>query len=299
MQISVILPSYNSEDQLPLTLASLAAQDFDGDFEIWLIDCSEGDSVKRIATNVPRVKFHHESARFNPGHGRNLGARNAHGQLLVFLDTDVRLRKDALTEAWRHFQRGNRIFGGALELALDPRPTLASYLEHFFFNHESQKGRPECKRRNLSSALMLFERKLFLESGGFKDIPRMQDTELTERLVRDGHALTFCPRVVGYQVQDSPLSKVFKKILINGKNLYYIRYRDFSPAKKTAFFFLLPLVSAMKTVRIIGRHLRYQDMRGRGMVLCLTPLLVAGGGSWMAGLYQSLLFDRGISAHRD
>lgn len=299
MQISVILPSYNSEAQLPRTLASLSAQEFDGQFEIWVVDCSSGDKVERIVSEHPRAKFRYEAARFNPGHGRNLGAESAAGQLLVFLDTDVRLQKDALTEAWKHYQRGNKIFGGALELALDAHPTVASYLEHFFFNHESQKGRPECRRRNLSSALMLFDRQLFLESGGFKDIPRMQDTELTERLLREGQALTFCPRVVGYQVQDSPLGKVFKKILINGMNLYYIRYRDLPAAKKAAFFLLLPLISATKTARIIGRHLRYQDAGGKWKVLGLSPLLMAAGGSWMAGFYQSLLFGGGISASRD
>jgi hypothetical protein len=90
-----------------------------------------------------------------------------------------------------------------------------------------------------------------------------------------------------------------KKVVINGKNLYFIRYQHLPPAKKFALFLLLPLIAGLKTTRIVGRHLRYQDWRGKWATLLLTPLLLVGGVSWMWGLYQSMVFGGGISAHRD
>src|SRR5690606_4858127 len=198
-----------------------------------------------------RVRYHHQAVRFNPGEGRNIGAGMAQGQLLIFVDADVVLAPSSLQAAWNNFMAGHRIFGGALELDTQRSHGLAPYLEHFFFNHESQAGRPFCERNNLSSALMCFSREVFLAEGGFKDIPRMQDTELTERLRSKGHTLYFCPDVLAYQTQDSPLYKVLRKIFINGQNLYYIRYQPgITLLKKAAFFFLLPIISLVKTLRI-------------------------------------------------
>lgn len=298
--ISIVLPSYNAQEHLPKTLASLCEQDFDPEqYEILVVDCSEHDLVEKVCAQFPRVTLRRESVRFNPGRGRNIGASHAKGKLLVFVDTDVSLNPDALRHAWAFYEQGHPIFGGALELDENANPDVASYLEHFYFNHETQKGRPECQRNNLSSALMLFERELFLKVGGFTDIPRMQDTELTERLVRGGQTLMFCPRVLGFQIQDAPLNKVLRKILINGRNLYFLRYKDFSPPKKVAFALALPLLTSVKLTRIVGRQLLYQDNHGRLITLGLIPLLGVSGMYWMFGLYQSLFVGGGISTRRD
>ena len=206
MNVSVVIPSYNAQDNLLGTLDALAAQNFNGELEVVVVDCSDTTAVEELCKKYSIAKYHHETNRFNPGKGRNIGSNIAQGELLVFVDADVVLEENAIQNAWDFYQKGHAIFGGALELnEKTVNPTLASYIEHYYFNSESQMHRPVCERPNLSSALMIFKRSLFLEVGGFKDIPRMQDTELTERLRKEGHSLSFCPGVVGLQIQDSPM----------------------------------------------------------------------------------------------
>ncbi len=299
MQISVVIPSYNSQSNIENTLKAISNQEFDGNFETIVVDCSEHDQVKDICHQFSFVRYQHEQERFNPGIGRNIGAKLATGELLIFVDADVVLDSSAFLNAWDYYKDGHFIFGGALELNLNAKPNIASYLEHYFFNHESQPGRPKCIRSNLSSALMLFKRELFIEKAGFKDIPRMQDTEMTERLIKQGLELTFNPKVLGYQIQDSPLDKVLRKIFINGKNLYFIRYENFSSAKKLALFILLPLITSFKVFRIFARHLRYQNIHGRLITILISPLLYLGGIYWMFGLYNSMIFGGEISKKRD
>lgn len=299
MNISVIIPSYNTAHTIGATLEALDRQQTALDYDIIVVDCSDDDAVARIIASTPKARCLRRDTRFNPGEGRNIGAEDATGELLVFVDADVVLDQSALANAWQFYQQGHCLFGGALELNEGQAPTIASYLEHYFFNHESQRQRPACDRTNLSSALMIVQRKLFLEAGGFKDIPRMQDTELTERLHRRGVNLKFCPAVVGFQIQDSPMNKVLRKIFINGQNLYSIRYRqDITVAKKLLFLCLLPLMASAKIARIIGRQLRYQDLRKRCITLLLVPLLLVSGIYWMLGFYNAILFDRGISQQR-
>lgn len=299
IKISVVIPSYNSLQSLPNTLAALGRQTFPRDqYEVIVVDCSPTSDVADLCASFPGVVVRRETQRFNPGIGRNLGAERAQGALLVFVDSDVVLDPDALVEAWKYYQEGHRIFGGCLELDDQSQADPAAYLEHYFFNHESHRLRRPSERANLSSALMLFDRQLFLSEGGFKDIPRMQDTELTERMRKAGHTLSFTPTVVGYQTQDAPLGKVLRKVYINGKNLYFIRYQDRPLMQKIAFGTTLPALSALKVARIIGRHLRYQDARGKMITVGLTPLLTLAGATWMFGLYRSMLGGK-MSDRRD
>lgn len=299
MNISVIIPSYNSQDTISATLAHICQQQTRCSYEIIVVDCSSGNEVRDIAAHFPHVRYEHRSQRFNPGEGRNIGAQLAKGELLIFIDSDVYLAPGALDAAWSTLQSGKKVFGGALELNTQVSADMAAYFEHYFFNHESQALHPPCKRNNLSSALMCFHRETFLNVGGFKGIPRMQDTELTERLRHQGHSLYFCPDIVGLQIQDSPFNKVLKKIYINGQNLYYIRYQpNITAAKKIVFFLALPLLGFVKVVRIIIRHLRYQNWQNKLRTIWLTPALILGILYWIGGFYYALWTEKGISAER-
>jgi len=299
MDISVVIPSYNTQDSIAATLANLSNQQTTLEFEIVLVDCSAHDEVKKIAAGFAKVRYEHREQRFNPGEGRNIGAHLAQGELLMFIDADVHLAPGAFDAAWNALKSGKDVFGGALELNTAVSADTAAYLEHYFFNHESQALRPACERSNLSSALMCFRRSTFLAAGGFKDIPRMQDTELTERLRRQGQKLYFCPDILGLQIQDSPFQKVLKKIYINGQNLYYIRYKPgITPLKKLAFYIFLPVISTIKIARIIGRHLVYQNWPNRLRTLTLSPVLILGICYWTAGFYNALWTEKGIGKER-
>lgn len=299
MDISVVIPSFNTQDTIATTLDYLSKQKTSLSFEIIVVDCSDHDQVQKIVAQFPKARYEHKAQRFNPGEGRNIGAQLAKGELLVFIDADVQLIEQSLHHAWSHLQKGYAIFGGALELNTRVRSNAAAYLEHYFFNHESQARRPACERANLSSALMCFKRSVFMAAGGFTDIPRMQDTELTERLIRQGHKLHFFPDVLGYQTQDAPLAKVLRKIYINGQNLYYIRYKpSITASKKMVFFCLIPLISGLKTLRIIGRHLMHQAWPNKLRTLLISPLLALGGIYWMMGFYNALITEKGISNNR-
>jgi len=99
--LSIIIPTYNEEEYLPRLLASIRSQRFEG-YEIIIADAKSTDRTREIA------------ARFGakvvdggmPGPGRNLGARAAQGDLLLFLDADVILPEiDWLSRKVEQFAR--------------------------------------------------------------------------------------------------------------------------------------------------------------------------------------------------
>jgi glycosyltransferase involved in cell wall biosynthesis len=299
MEISVIIPSYNTQLVIADTLESVIKQSASFEFEVIVVDCSENNKVKEVVASFPEISFHHETERFNPGIGRNIGANLATGNLLIFLDADVILNRNALNAALIEYKSGKKMFGGALELNSEKSRGVAGYFEHYFFNHESQAGRGAQERNNLSSAFMCVDKILFLKEGGFKNIARMQDTELTERLIAKGIKLYFCPSLVALQTQDSPIKNVFRKIFINGQNLYSIRYRDkISLAKIILLFIFLPFLSLAKGARIVLRHLKYQTVANKLKTVLLGPLLMCGALVWMIGFYYSMVFGVPISETR-
>ena len=95
------------------------------------------------------------------------------------------------------------------------------------------------------------------------------------------------------------MSKVLRKIYINGQNLYYIRYdKNNSIAKRLLMGILLPAVGAAKTLRIIGRHLKYQPTPKKVKTLALSPLLIFGGIIWTLGFYHALITQKGMGTQR-
>lgn len=296
---SIIIPSYNAQAHIGASLDALNAQKTEFGYEVLVVDCSDTTHVSDICSQYPIVKLIRETERFLPGKGRNLGAGVANGKLLLFIDADVTLMPTAIDAAIRFYLNGNNAFGGSLELNENKAQGISPYVEHYFFNHEAHKTRPESQRANLSSALMAIDRSLFIKHEGFKNIPRMQDTEFTERLARSGEKLTFTPSVVGLQHHDSPMRRVLKKIFINGNNLYYIRYKDKSKSNQLTIFILLPAIATFKILRIFARHMKYQSMHQRIRTILISPFLIAGAACWMAGLYRAFLTRQGIETSRE
>jgi 4,4'-diaponeurosporenoate glycosyltransferase len=96
--VSVIIPARNEEKNLPLLLTDLQNQSFKP-LEIICVDDDSGDATARIASEfgVRVLSLHDKPSGWT---GKTWAAQNgadkASGELLIFLDADVRLGKDGL-----------------------------------------------------------------------------------------------------------------------------------------------------------------------------------------------------------
>jgi len=98
MKLSIIIPTYNEEEYLPLLLKSIAAQDF-ADYEVIIADAGSEDRTREIAREAGcRIV---EGGM--PGVGRNRGATAAQGDYLLFLDSDVCLTEGYLRSSLEEF----------------------------------------------------------------------------------------------------------------------------------------------------------------------------------------------------
>lgn len=99
MKLSIIIPTYNEEEYLPKLLESIKSQDFT-DYEVIVADAQSNDDTREIAEEYGCIVV--EGGL--PGPGRNSGAAVAKGEILLFLDSDLELTENYLTNVIEEFE---------------------------------------------------------------------------------------------------------------------------------------------------------------------------------------------------
>ena len=94
-KFSIIIPVYNVEEYIERCLDSVFNQSFK-DFEVILVDdgCTDKSIEKAKKYDLTIIKSAHEGV----SEARNIGVKKAHGQYLLFLDSDDYWEKDLLKE---------------------------------------------------------------------------------------------------------------------------------------------------------------------------------------------------------
>lgn len=100
-KISVVIPTLNEEKYLKNCLESLKKQTF-SDFEIIISDGGSTDNTVKIAKQYTSNIIVHKNS--NVCQARDLGAREAHAEIIVGADADTIYPKDHLEIIWHHFQ---------------------------------------------------------------------------------------------------------------------------------------------------------------------------------------------------
>lgn len=107
IEVSVIIPAYNAQAELPCQLAALRDQDSDLPYEVIVADNGSTDGTADVtetfAAADPRFRWVDASRGRGPAVARNVGVEAAHGRFLLFCDADdivtpafVRLMSDVL-----------------------------------------------------------------------------------------------------------------------------------------------------------------------------------------------------------
>ena len=170
---TVIIPTYNRADQLPIAIQSVLDQTFPT-FEIVVVDDGSEDDTKTVVESIndPRIRYLHQQ---NAGvtRARNAGAALAQGQYLIFLDSDDRFTRTYLEKLHGGFVSGNYRMGFGFAKYYDPSGSLVR--NHIPENKHNKVGPP------LTGAFAM-EKDLYLSMGGYDE--QMAFSENTEFFLR-------------------------------------------------------------------------------------------------------------------
>jgi rSAM/selenodomain-associated transferase 2 len=183
MRISVIVPVFNEEKSIAATLMELQCLNPE---EMILVDGGSSDGTPEICQ-----RFGVELYRSRPGRARqmNFGAQRASGDVLLFLHADSRLPPSAFDDIRAGLQ-DQKILGGRFDLQLDnPRPLFK--LIGFMISLRSRLSKV-----GTGDQAIFVRREIFVELGGYPDIPLMEDVALSRALKRRGAVACLRSRVV-------------------------------------------------------------------------------------------------------
>lgn len=112
MKISVVVPAYNEENYLPATLERIgvALANYAGDSETIVVDNESTDKTAQIAESFGAKVV--TETKHNIATVRNAGAKNAGGDVLIFIDADT-LVPESLFRVIADAMTDEKCFGGA------------------------------------------------------------------------------------------------------------------------------------------------------------------------------------------
>jgi rSAM/selenodomain-associated transferase 2 len=167
--ISVIVPTYNEEQFLPICLDSVRQQK--QRCELIITDGGSSDGTIEIARLYTDLIVRNERADL--ASQLNAGAAAAHGDILLFLHADSRLTADCLL---RLSSLPGDVIGGAYSMQVEGK--------RFFYRILSVGGNIYCRLTGtfFGDRGIFVRRDAFLKLGGYRKLPIMTDVDFSHRL---------------------------------------------------------------------------------------------------------------------
>ena len=169
--ISVIIPALNEARTLASTLIPLQSLR-QQDIEIILVDGGSSDSTLEIAKPLVDTVLESQQGRALQ---MNAGAASAKGDLLLFLHADTQLPSEAFS-ALRSLLQQQAGFWGRFDVTADSNRWIYRLVTRMM-NLRS------CITQVATGDQAIFiHRSLFLKSGGYPEIPLMEDIAISKKL---------------------------------------------------------------------------------------------------------------------
>jgi GT2 family glycosyltransferase len=188
---SVVIPARDAAADLAVCLSALGAGSL-RPFEVIVVDDASADDTPGVAAaHGARVV---RGAGSGPAAARNLGARAASGDLIVFFDADCAPEPSCLAALVAPFADPG-VAGVRGGYTTDQRALVARFVQ---LELEEKQERLAASREVavVDTACAAYRRDVFLAAGGFDDrfpATSAEDVELSFRLVEEGHRLVFAP----------------------------------------------------------------------------------------------------------
>ncbi len=270
---SVVVLNWNGEAHLEACLASLREQSLPRErFEVIVADNRSADGSAALCARLfPEVRFLALERNHGFAAGNNLGAREARGRVVAFLNNDTRVDANWLEPLVARVDADNGVgCAASLILSFDGSKLLYSGgLLHVlgFGYQEGLGGAPpapgtvrEKETAFACGCAMAVDRRLFLESGGFDDdyFAYYEDVDLGWRLWVRGQATVVVPSSVCFHKGDASFSRTgleSRQVLWN-RNVLHSLYKNYEEENAKR---LLPLAVLLTAERAMAFFLHESE----------------------------------------
>ena len=232
-RVSIIVVTWEAEDVLPACLRSIREQDYDGEVEVLVWDNDSNDATVSVAhSSGPPVRVLASTENIGFARGNNSAAREAAGDLLVFLNPDTVLPRSDVLKRWIEAHNARPDTGISAPRLLNPdgsvQPSVALFtspMSAFVLGFGLHKlmhgtmrdrwapdnGSPSHARSVdwVKGAAVMISRKLFFSVGGWNEDTFMyaEDQELCWAIWHAGYRVRFEPTIEIVHLDDHAANK--------------------------------------------------------------------------------------------
>ncbi len=189
MKISVIVPVYNAEWCLRDCLSAL--RENRNDAEILVVDDHSTDRSAEIAREMGVPVLANPRGR-GPAAARNVGGENATGEILLFIDSDVRVRPDTVQHVIGILDSSPDV--AAVFGSYDTSPAAPNFLSQYKnLLHHYVHQRSSENASTFWAGCGAIRKEIFLKAGGFSEEdyphPSIEDIALGLKLKATGYSI--------------------------------------------------------------------------------------------------------------
>jgi O-antigen biosynthesis protein len=220
LDLSIIIVSFNTKDYLRKCLDSVSASNGIELCEVIVVDnCSVDGSPEMVESTFPRVKLIKPRSNLGFARANNMGAKNAHGRYLLFLNPDTVVSSDTFISMIEFMDQKPKAGAanclllnedGSIQLLANRQmPSfLTLLLESLGINRRFPNNpinrkytiaswdRSDSRKIEVISGAFFFIRsELFTRLGGFDEryFMYVEDFELSHRIQNSGYEIWFNP----------------------------------------------------------------------------------------------------------
>jgi glycosyltransferase involved in cell wall biosynthesis len=269
VELSVVIAARDAAATLGEQLDALAAQEWDGPWEVLVVDNGSTDAtcalVRQAAERWPTLRLVEATGGIGPAYARNAGARLAAGRSLVFCDAD-----DVVAPGWiaavGGALRDEEFVCGPVDIVTLNPPWLAASRGT---TGTTDAAVFEDRFPFASSCNLGIRRVRFLDAGGFdEDLLAGEDVDLSMRMFCAGVALAYVPAAVVHYRFRPTLRSTYDQAVAYGR--------------------VRPLIAERWRVRRGGEDVaRFRGVRNYAWLVRHAPLLGSQAGRarwlWVAG----------------
>ncbi|MDT0607278.1 glycosyltransferase [Croceitalea rosinachiae] len=215
---SFVIPVFNRPDEVEELLNSLSLQEFDGPFEIVLVEDGSAESAKRVVESFKdklQISYYFKE-NTGPGHSRNYGMERAQGNYYIILDSDCIIPPQYLAEVEKELN-GNFVhcYGGpdaAHESFSDLQKAINYAMTSFFTTGGIRGGKKAVNKFQPRSFNLGMSKEAFEATNGFGNIHPGEDPDLTFRIWNEGYKTRLFPKAFVYHKRRIDWKKFYRQV---------------------------------------------------------------------------------------
>ncbi|UQD51451.1 glycosyl transferase family 2 [Bacillus methanolicus] len=214
--VSVVIAAYNEEKVIAKAIRSILDSDYPN-FEVIIVDDGSKDNTAKVVQEIcnehPNVRLI-QKENGGKASALNRGFEESRGEIVVSLDADTILAKDAISLMVRHFEDPN-VAGVSGNVKVGNRRNLLTTWQHIEYITGFNLERRAFDELNcitvVPGAIGAWHKQRVKEVGYLSEDTLAEDTDLTLTLLRQGYRIVYEDKAYGFTESPEDLRSLIKQ----------------------------------------------------------------------------------------